>query len=433
MHLNSFFSKFLLQVVVFLYIYFVPFKGLPFGPYVLFAIAGCVIMLYDTYKIIQVQGEIFIRKQILLLFFIIFLLTIVTLVTLLFNGTNDAIFIKYCFLILVRMPSSYFVIRLLKRTYGYISLSKIAQYIVNTVMIQLVISVCMFFSPSIANIFESIQTVQKDDLALLEASINMRLHGFGINFFGAGVVNGFALLLIPQLLWTSSNNNKKMFYYSFAFLAILIVGMMMARTTMVGGLFALALLLGQSLRRINYLATSTVKFFGFIILIPALFIGILMVLSPGAWEQLTNLSNFAFESFINYFEGNGFVSQSTDQLASLYVFPTSLKTYLIGDGHFADPNNPSLYYMHTDVGFLRLIFYFGIIGITVYAIMNIVILNLVYETHPGKITKLFLVFCFFFIIAISFKGFYDFLFLFMLFCWNDKNIPEKKYTEPLKN
>ena len=66
---------------------------------------------------------------------------------------------------------------------------------------------------------------------------------------------------------------------------------------------------------------------------------------------------WAFEMFINYGSDAGLSSASTDRLKEMYVYPTSLKTYLIGDGLF---NLKDHYYMETDVGYLRLLFYGGI-------------------------------------------------------------------------
>ena len=58
---------------------------------------------------------------------------------------------------------------------------------------------------------------------------------------------------------------------------------------------------------------------------------------------------------------------------NMYVFPDNLKTWIIGDGYFDNPQDidpyytgevTGGYYMGTDVGYLRFIFYFGIFGLT---------------------------------------------------------------------
>ena len=62
----------------------------------------------------------------------------------------------------------------------------------------------------------------------------------------------------------------------------------------------------------------------------------------------------------------------------MYIFPDNLKTWFIGDGYFDNPYysdsepyyvGPKMggYYMGTDVGYLRFIYYFGLIGLFVFS------------------------------------------------------------------
>jgi hypothetical protein len=59
----------------------------------------------------------------------------------------------------------------------------------------------------------------------------------------------------------------------------------------------------------------------------------------------------------------------------MIVFPDNVKTWIIGDGYFHGPSETDPYYvgptmvdfyMGTDVGYLRFIFYFGIIGLIAF-------------------------------------------------------------------
>ena len=59
------------------------------------------------------------------------------------------------------------------------------------------------------------------------------------------------------------------------------------------------------------------------------------------------------------------------------ICPESLKTWIIGDGYFEGAANDMNYigdarmtsfYMWTDIGYLRLIFYFGLLGLTSFII-----------------------------------------------------------------
>ena len=61
---------------------------------------------------------------------------------------------------------------------------------------------------------------------------------------------------------------------------------------------------------------------------------------------------------------------------NMYVWPDNLKTWMIGDGYFNNPldTNPyyigrgagAAYYMHTDVGYCRFLFYFGLTGLVLF-------------------------------------------------------------------
>jgi len=58
-------------------------------------------------------------------------------------------------------------------------------------------------------------------------------------------------------------------------------------------------------------------------------------------------------------------------METMVVFPDNLKTWIIGDGYFNNPLNPNRFYMETDVGYLRFIFYCGLIGLSIFSIFFI--------------------------------------------------------------
>ena len=67
---------------------------------------------------------------------------------------------------------------------------------------------------------------------------------------------------------------------------------------------------------------------------------------------------------------------SNETLKSMIIFPDNFKTWFIGDGYFSNPyfSDPYYvgpyiggYYMGTDIGYLRFIFYFGLIGLFTFS------------------------------------------------------------------
>ena len=84
---------------------------------------------------------------------------------------------------------------------------------------------------------------------------------------------------------------------------------------------------------------------------------------------------FAFEGFFSLWEKGKWEVSSNEILKTMFIIPDNLKTWMIGDGYFNNPYNldpyyigPKFggYYMATDVGYIRFIFYFGIIGLSFF-------------------------------------------------------------------
>lgn len=84
---------------------------------------------------------------------------------------------------------------------------------------------------------------------------------------------------------------------------------------------------------------------------------------------------FAFEGFFSLAETGKWEVQSNEILKDMFIFPDNWKTWIIGDGYFnsIDPYYVSRrdfkygYYMGTDVGYLRFIYYFGVIGLAAFS------------------------------------------------------------------
>lgn len=72
-----------------------------------------------------------------------------------------------------------------------------------------------------------------------------------------------------------------------------------------------------------------------------------------------SIYRWAFEPILNYLNGDGFESTSMTALGAMYVLPNS-KTFFVGDGLYTNTAT-GFYYMNTDVGFLRLLYFWGII------------------------------------------------------------------------
>ncbi len=209
-------------------------------------------------------------------------------------------------------------------------------------------------------------------------------------------------------------SSKQLFIFSFKFLLIFLVGMMMARTTLVGALLAISIILMPK----DFKATISMvkKRFLFITLAfiaPIITILLLMNFSSTFSMTFGRAIEYGFEMFVNYFAYGSFETDSTNELKTLYVFPTEIKTYIIGDGYWAHPTDVGQYYMNTDVGYLRLIYYFGILGLLTYLSMQMYLIVRAYKSfNIGAEIYLFVVA---YLLILNLKGFTDLLFIHILF------------------
>ncbi|WP_339474101.1 hypothetical protein [Pseudomonas sp. RL_5y_Pfl2_69] len=114
------------------------------------------------------------------------------------------------------------------------------------------------------------------------------------------------------------------------------------------------------------------------------------------------------EIFRNFLNRGVLHSDSVNALADMYVLPDNLKVYLFGVGKYFDSTSSELmFYMGTDVGYLRLLFYSGLGSIFVFVALNVFGLAGVIcsRSYPGSYDVkafAFALFCVF--IIVNFKG-----------------------------
>jgi hypothetical protein len=420
---------YLLHIVLFFYIYSVQFIGVPFGigTRVFMGIMGFSMFLLE---ILKVKKPIVFNRPFLIVYFALFSISLVSLLSLLYNRTTDIeFFIKYPVSIIIIIFSSYFVTKLVSyKSKDENQIPVVMQLFINVVIIQIIIALIMFAFQPIRDILNTTQVTSDQELKVLEQTLEFRLVGFGSKFFGSGIVNGFALILIGSILRYNSHIKINVFKYTMSFLFLFVFGMMMARTTIIGVLLALGIVfwpknsLGFNINQIK----KNTKFLFYLLSIPIISVFGVFYFLPEVKESIELAYNFGFEMFINYFQSDSLESASTNQMKEMYVWPTSLKTYLIGDGLFSDIATGE-YYMGTDIGILRLIYYFGVFGLFAYLYFQFQIIYAAYLKNR-RFKYMFAV-IFIYCLVLNYKGFTDLFFLNILFVLNNtyqvKSINEK--------
>lgn len=411
-------SNIIIVVLAFFQLYSIQFTFLPISTRVSLAIIGIFLSVVNLKK--NIRALAFANKNFKLYFLFLFLIAAVAFISLIINDSNDFSWVIYPISTFVVLFSAYAGVLIAKKLKPNLSYFDIIDYIILAVLVQQFIAILMYISPAIGTFLTSLQSFDEIAERIVRDSLGGRLIGVGSKGFDAGIVAGFALILIMMRIINLRDHNKVYTKYILAYLIISVLGIMMARTTFIGIIFSFIYLLTSKSSRFKF--SILLRFVSVMALSIFLFSVISEIAFPNLNETFSKALSFGFEMFINYSETGQFTSRSTEDLKTMYIFPTSAKTWIIGDGKYmGDARIEEIYYMGTDVGHLRLIFLFGLIGLTTYFVYQWFLIKSVFSL---KTSLLF----FFFIFVIMFKGYADLSYLLAWFF-----IYKLFFTNPRKN
>lgn len=299
-----------------------------------------------------------------------------------YNSTEDYAYATYITSCWVWWGAAYTVCQAIRWIHGKVTGWHIMSYLTAVSVFQCIMALLIDRNPSVKHFVNAI--VLQEDL-LFPGHIR-RLYGIGACLDVAGI--RFSAVLIMILFFLINANVAKRWYTYFvclvSFVFIAVVGNMIARTTLVGLLLAIGLLtISPWVRRGNESPNDNEGEHGRNYRVIWGWLGGFIVLAVPIciWYYQTNATfhddlRFAFEGFFNLAERGDLSYSSNETLKNMYVFPDNLKTWIIGDGYFTNPRliDPYFtgeiiggYYMGTDVGYLRFIFYFGVIGLLMFS------------------------------------------------------------------
>lgn len=292
-------------------------------------------------------------------------ISLTCLVAAVYNNTSDYTYATYFISMWVWMAAAYTVLLSLRQLNGRVTFDILSNYLVIVCVTQCVIAIMISRFPA----FKSIVGGIMPGIEGMDRMADGRLYGIGCAFDVAGIRFSCVLVLIIRMILVQFEKievNKKLVYsYWIAFLVIVVIGNMIARTTTVGALIALGYLSCALMFGENRIAGSVLKSFLVVLLITVPFAIYLYQNDPMFREDF----RFGFEGFVSLIENGRWEVDSNDILVTMYRFPETLKTWLIGDGYIETANNDpyylgehhgGYYYMGTDVGYLRFIYYAGL-------------------------------------------------------------------------
>lgn len=391
------------------YVYLFPFRIYGFDPRLVVLFIFLIIFLKTGNKLI-VQ----IPKKVLKIFTIPTIIALWSLLAIMYNGTNDISFLIYPFQIIYLFILSYAVFYIINFFHKQIEEILIIKYIIATLILSSIISILMYVNPAICSFFFELQGIDLESRAV-QLYFGTRLIGLGCFYFGGGLTYGFGLILVVLLLLKRTSGIGKLtliILYSFLF----VIGIFVARTCLVGSAISFLLLIINLLKlKIKKYVLNVFVKFTLVVVCFSIALTLIYNTIPAIKNNYSQIVDFGFELFVNYFEKGELETDSTEGLKTLYIWPDEMKTYIIGDGRFIG-DTEATYYKNTDVGYLRLIYYFGILGMLLLLMQQFYVLrwlrNYTNDTYERQMYKLLFVY----ILLLNLKGYIDFspiLFLFI--------------------
>ena len=324
------------------------------------------------------KGEFSFPKELLFILLLAGFVSIVALFAININQTPDKTYVTYIRSAIIWLSGAFGVCCAIYLTHKRISVPLVVNYLAWVCVFQCVVALLNEFIPAFRTFIDA--NVEQGQFMLQDLG---RMYGLGASLDVGGSRFAATLAAISFLLVQKSEDRDRIpqLLLVLAFIVITVVGNMIARTTLVGVGVGLAYLLFAELRNIGmrrydkeYRSSLGAWIFVLAITIPV--IAFFYNSSPQFYEMM----RFGFEGFFNYIEEGHWSTGSTSTLETMYVWPDNLKTWLIGDGYFENQRNDPNYigiatrrgfYMGTDVGYCRFIFYFGVPGLlAMSAVMN---------------------------------------------------------------
>lgn len=284
-----------------------------------------------------------------------------------YNGTSDYTYVSYIISMWVWCGSSYLIIYVIKAVHHKVSFWLVSNYLILVCVVQCLIALAISLNPIIKSYIDSVLVPES-----LE-DLNGRLYGICCSLDVAGTRFAAVLVIIAALCVDNEKvrEDKILLLYVIAYIVIAVIGNMISRTTIIGvGLSLIYWIFRTGLWRLRIDSSST-RFLRYMVF------ALLTIIPITVYEYYYNSIiyqnlRFAFEGFFSLIEKGYWETHSNNRLMEMVVYPTDLKTWIIGDGYFNNPlsTNPyytgrgiGSYYMNTDIGYLRFIFYFGAIGL----------------------------------------------------------------------
>ena len=382
------------------FVYFFPFKAYGFDPRLLVFLFFFIYMIKDGLLLNRKVKCRYIKT----LFYPV-LMSLFTVLSRVVNTITENTFIIFPFQVIYLLLLSYCIYYITKRFCKVISFYVITRYFLMTLVVQSVIAIVMFVNQPICLFLFDLQGIDLTS-RVIKMYFGVRLIGLGCFYFGAGAIYGLGLIAIMPFM-LKAKNKQQLIKLILLYVYIFIVGIFFARTAMIGCVFSIVYLIFCIL--IPKMCNKVFLVFRqFIIYLTVFGIALVFIYtsSPKLQEDYGDIIDFGFEAFINLVENGELSTASSDGLTEyhLSIWPQNQKTYYIGDMRWTKGDS---YYGDSDVGYVRLLFYFGVPGVILFLLYQYSIVRISGLIFKERILSFFFFTVFFYALILLIKGYID--------------------------
>lgn len=366
----------LISTIVFFTLFPITFYFAPTFLSTRFIVASLGILVWF---LLFVQKKKKIYNKFLILSFLILLISIWSIFcTVIFNQSYDYTYVTLPVTILVMFFSAYFCIYLISIHNKRVDFELVTKYFLGAILLQSLFVVVQFIDTDFASFLLNIQRVSERQLNISKFHLDegSRFIGFGLYFYTASFFYGTALVLLTYQLRYKSINITYRFIYTFLYILFFLIGMGLSRSTVIGFLSSILVFLFS----INDVKGGIKKIFKNIpyLLGMVFFIFIVIKVFPSLNDNFEGLIDNAFDFIFSYIEKGSLESESAKGTFDSFQLPNDSKTYIVGTGLY------NTYYSvgdfnYSDIGYLRLLYYFGVPGLILFFLIEVKLLSLAFK------------------------------------------------------
>lgn len=356
-------------------LYLFPFEivGIPGNTKMMLAVGGLLLLGYELSR----GGSALLNKNLFILSLMGVWVSLSGIVSVAVNNTPDYVYATYIMSMWVWLGAAYFIVKLMSAVHKEMSVPIICKYLIVVCVFQCLMSILIDRFDGVRVVVDTYIEQGQD---FLKSMVGIkRKYGVGASLDVAGS-RFSAVLVMISVLFTRANDAKRSLLcavYGLCFIFISVQGNAIARTTTVGMLLGAIWLLRYVITGIFYPNKKKWR-----VIFVSFSIGVVIALGTvylyHTDKQFNQDVRFGFEGFFSLYEKGHWDVSSNDKLKTMVVWPNNSKTWIIGDGYFSNPigidpyfNGVVVkgYYMGTDIGYLRFIFYFGVIGLLAFSVL----------------------------------------------------------------